>query len=83
MGLLADRLNELTAKAKQTAAEHKDELHRVTDQAKTLADKQTHGKYHDHIHKAAAKVDALLDKLPDHPVDPPGDCGPAGTPEPE
>jgi hypothetical protein len=80
---LADKLNELTAKAKQTAAEHKDDLHRVTDQAKNLADKQTRGKYHNQIHKAAAKVDALVDKLPDQPRDPPADGDPGSSPSPE
>jgi hypothetical protein len=76
---LSDRVNALTAKAKQTAAEHKDDIQRVAAQAKTLADKQTHGKYQTHINKAAAKVDAFLDKLPDPP-----DQGEAeGTPEPE
>jgi hypothetical protein len=80
---LTDRVNALTAKAKQTASEHKDELHRAAEQAKTMADKRTQGKYHAHIEKAAAKVDALLDKLPDHPNEPPADDGPASTPEPE
>jgi hypothetical protein len=76
---LSDRVNALTAKAKQTAAEHKDDIQRVAAQAKTLADKQTHGKYHNHINKAAAKVDALLDKLPDPPVE----DEPRSSPEPE
>jgi ABC-type transporter Mla subunit MlaD len=80
---LADKLNELTAKAKQTAAEHKDDLHRVTDQAKNLANKQTRGKYHNQINKAAAKVDALVDKLPDQPRDPPAEGGPGSSPSPE
>jgi hypothetical protein len=61
---LSDKLNALADKAKQTAAEHKDDLHKAAQQASTIANKQTKGKYRGPIEKATAKVDALLDKLP-------------------
>jgi hypothetical protein len=62
---LSDKLNALADKAKQTAAEHKEDLHKAAQQATSMANKQTKGKYRGPIQKAAAKVDALLDKLPD------------------
>jgi hypothetical protein len=80
---LADRVNDLTAKAKQTAAEHKDELQRAAKQAKTYADKRTQGKYHGPLEKAATKVGQFLDKLPDHPEGPAAEEGPASPAGPE
>jgi ABC-type transporter Mla subunit MlaD len=80
---IADRLNALTAKAKQTAAEHKDDLHRAAEKTSTLADKQTRGKYHDKIQKAATKVDALIEKIPDQPNDQPGEGEPTKGPDSE
>jgi hypothetical protein len=60
---LTDRLKNLTKKAEDTAAEHKDQLHEAVQKAETAADQRTGGKYHDKIVKAGDKADAYLDTL--------------------
>lgn len=74
---LADRLTQLTKKAKDTAAEHKDQLEQAVDKAAAAADQRTGGKYHDQIAKAEAKADSYVQSLkPD--TEPPAEAG--GTP---
>jgi DNA-binding protein H-NS len=60
---IADRLKNLTKKAEDAAAEHKDQIHEAVQKAETAADQRTGGKYHDQIQKAGAKADALVDNL--------------------
>lgn len=61
---IGDTLKGLTKKAREEAAEHKDELKKAVDKAEELADKQTKGKYHDRIKQAGAKADGYIDGLP-------------------
>lgn len=60
---IADRLKGLTGKAKETAAEHKDQVHKAVENAEALADQRTGGKYHDQIAKAGNKAEAYVEQL--------------------
>jgi phage shock protein A len=60
---LSDRFSQLTKKARETAAEHKDQLEQAIDKAAEVADRRTGGKYRDKIAKAEAKADAYVEKL--------------------
>jgi MT0933-like antitoxin protein len=60
---LADRLKDLTKKAEDTAAEHKDQIHQAVEKAEATADQRTGGKYHEQIQKAGAKADSFVDGL--------------------
>lgn len=71
-----DTLNGLTKKARDQAAEHKDELKKAVDKAQQVADKRTSGKYHDKIEKAGAKADQYIDTLqPGEDAKPDGAAG--------
>jgi ElaB/YqjD/DUF883 family membrane-anchored ribosome-binding protein len=69
---LSDRLKDLTKKAEDTAADHKDQIHEAVQRAEAMADQRTAGQYHDKIVKAADMADAYLDKL-NPPVEPVAD----------
>lgn len=60
---LADRLKDLTKKAEDTAADHKDQIRQAVQKAEAAADQQTGGKYHDQIENAGAKVDTFVDRI--------------------
>jgi MT0933-like antitoxin protein len=60
---LADRLSELTKRAKDTAAEHKDEVEQTLQKAAAAADQRTGGKYHDQITKAKTKAEGYMKNL--------------------
>lgn len=60
---LADRLNQLTKKAKETAAEHKDQVEQAIGKAAANADQRTGGRYHDKIAKAEAKAEEYVQNL--------------------
>jgi ABC-type transporter Mla subunit MlaD len=64
---IADRLRQLTKQAKDTAAEHKDEIQQAVEKAETIADQRTGGKYHDQIQKAGTKVETYVEALPTQP----------------
>ena len=70
---LTDKLKDLTATAKETAAAHKDEVNQAVQQAGQLADERTRGRYHDQIARAGAKAEAFLEEL---------DAGRTRDPEP-
>ena len=61
----ADKLKQLTRKAKVAAAEHPDQIQHAVQKAGTMADQRTGGKYHDQIAKTGTKVETYVDKL--HP----------------
>jgi DNA-binding protein H-NS len=68
---LADRINELTKRAKDTTAEHKDQVEQSLQKAAIAADRQTGGKYHDQIAKAEAKAEDYVQNLePSEPGSP-------------
>jgi hypothetical protein len=65
---LADRLSQLTKRAKDTAAEHKDQVEQTLQKAAAAADQRTGGKYHDEIAKAEATAEGYVQNL--EPSDP-------------
>jgi len=71
---LTDKLKDLTDKAKDAAAGHKDQVHQAVQKAAALADQRTGGQYHDQLAKAGTKADAYVDDLkatePRHPEAP-------------
>ena len=68
---LADRLSQLTKRAKDTAAEHKDQVEQTLQKAATAADQRTGGKYHDKITQAEAKAEGYVENLePSEPTTP-------------
>lgn len=74
---LADKLKDLTTKAEDTAAKHKEEVHRAVLKAEDAADRQTGGQYHDQIVAAGRKADAFVDSLDDPTVAAPAPTKPA------
>jgi ElaB/YqjD/DUF883 family membrane-anchored ribosome-binding protein len=74
---LADRLGKLTKRAKDTAAEHKDQVEQALQKAAAAADQQTGGKYHDKIVNAEAKAEDYVEHLP--AAEPGSAEPPAGT----
>jgi uncharacterized coiled-coil DUF342 family protein len=75
---ILDRIKELTKKAENTAAEHKDQINEAVEKAEAAADQRTGGKYHDQIANAAAKAEAYTEKL--QPSEPTGEK-PQDTPQ--
>jgi ABC-type transporter Mla subunit MlaD len=68
---ISDRLRQLTKKAEDTAAEHRDQIKEAVEKAEVTADQRTSGKYHDQITSAAAKAQAYVDKLEPDPTEKP------------
>jgi ElaB/YqjD/DUF883 family membrane-anchored ribosome-binding protein len=62
---LADRFSQLTKRAKDTAAEHKDQVDEALRKAAAAADQQTGGKYHDKIVNAETKAEGYVENLPE------------------
>jgi DNA-binding protein H-NS len=60
---LADRLSQLTKRAKESAAEHKVQVEQTLQKAAVTADRQTGGKYHDQIAKAETKAETYVETL--------------------
>ncbi len=61
---LADRFSQLTKRAKDAAAEHKDQVEQALQKAAAAADQQTGGKYHDKIVKAETTAEDYVENLP-------------------
>ncbi len=80
----ADKLNQLTKKAKDAAVDHKDQVEKAVEKAAVLADQRTGGKYHDQVAKAEAKADAYLEHQAQHPstATPPETARPQAETEP-
>ncbi len=80
---LADRLRNLTKKAEDEAATHKDQVHKAVLKAEEAADRQTGGQYHDQIVKAGQKADVFVDNLKEpEPSAPPPDAPSTPAPDP-
>ena len=60
---LGDRLKDLTKKAEETAAGHKDQIREVVQKAGVAADERTGGQFHEQIQKAGAKARSFVDGL--------------------
>jgi ElaB/YqjD/DUF883 family membrane-anchored ribosome-binding protein len=68
---IADQLSQLTRRAKDTAAEHKDQVEQTLHKAAAAADQRTGGKYHDQIAKAETKAEGYVENLePSEPFSP-------------
>jgi hypothetical protein len=59
----SDKLKQFGDKAKDAAAEHKDQISQAVESAAVIADKRTRGKYTDKIHKATQKTEAYVGGL--------------------
>jgi hypothetical protein len=91
---LSDKLKQFTEKAKESAAEHREQISGAVETAGAIADKRTRGRYSDKIAKAASKTEAAVDRLAGPPsaeaqdapgATPPGaseGSPPAATPPP-
>ena len=60
---LADKFNKLTKQAKDSAAEHKQQVEKALQKAAVAADQQTGGKYHDQITKAETRAEGYVENL--------------------
>jgi hypothetical protein len=60
---ISDKLKDLGEKAKETAAEHKDQIKNAVEKAEVAADRKTGGQYHDQIANAGAKVQSYVEGL--------------------
>lgn len=80
----ADKLNQLTKKAKDAAVDHKDQVEKAVEKATVLADQRTGGQYHDQLGNAEAKADAYLEDQAQHrpPATPPETIRPQAETEP-
>jgi hypothetical protein len=58
-----DRFNDLAKQAKETVAEHQEQIHEAVEQVSVAADEKTHGKYTAKIAKVGEKATAAVDKL--------------------
>jgi ElaB/YqjD/DUF883 family membrane-anchored ribosome-binding protein len=60
---ISDKIKDLGEKAKETAAEHKEQIQTAVEKAEAAADEQTGGRYHEQISKAGEKVQAYVENL--------------------
>jgi hypothetical protein len=74
---LSDRLKGLSGKAKEAAAEHKDQIQDAVKKAEVAADRKTGGQYHDQIVNAGEKVESYVEGL--NPSAAPQDAKGPGT----
>ncbi len=66
----ADKLKQLTKKAKVAAAEHPDQIQHAVQKAGTMADRHTGGKYHDQIAKTGTKVETYVENIEPEATEP-------------
>jgi ElaB/YqjD/DUF883 family membrane-anchored ribosome-binding protein len=72
---LRDQLKEMTSKADNAAAQHKQQIQQTINRAQAAADKRTRGRYHDQITKATAKAERYLDDRASTEPQPPHRAG--------
>ena len=60
---ISDKLKDLGEKARETAAEHNDQIRTAVEKTEAAADQQTGGRYHEQITKAGGKVQAYVENL--------------------
>jgi hypothetical protein len=60
---LSDKLKTFTDKAKESAAEHREQISSAVETAGVIADKRTRGRYSDKIAKAASKTESAVDRF--------------------
>jgi hypothetical protein len=64
---LSDKLKQFSEKAKESAAEHHEQITNAVETAGVIADKRTRGRYSEKIAKATAKTGAAVDRLAGEP----------------
>lgn len=74
---LSDKLKQFTEMAKESAADHREQITGAVETAGAIADKRTRGRYSDKIAKAASKTEAAVDRLAGQPS---AEDAPAATP---
>ncbi len=81
---LSDKLKQIGDKAKDAAAEHRDQISSAVETAAGVADKRTKGRYTDKIHRATQRTESSLDRLgplqDGAPGTPPADTPASETP---
>jgi MT0933-like antitoxin protein len=76
---LSDKLKTFTDKAKDSAAEHREQITNAVETAGVIADKRTRGRYSDKIAKAASKTGSAVDRFAGQEKDEPDAPATAGT----
>jgi hypothetical protein len=79
---LSDKLKTFTDKAKESAAEHREQISSAVETAGVIADKRTRGRYSDKIAKATSKTESAVERFAgqekeDAEVPPTGEATPA------
>jgi hypothetical protein len=64
---LSDKLKQFSDKAKESAAEHREQITNAVETAGVIADKRTRGRYSGKIAKVTAKTGAAVDRLAGEP----------------
>ena len=79
---LRDKLKDMTTKADNAAAQHKQQIQQTINKAQAAADRRTRGRYHDQINKAATKAEQYLEDRASTKPQPPqkADSHPASNP---
>ena len=67
---LSDKLKQIGDKAKDAAAEHRDQIQQAVESAGAIADRRTKGKYTDKIAKATTKTEGYVDRLAPQEAEP-------------
>jgi hypothetical protein len=78
----SDKLKQLGDKAKDAAAEHKDQISQAVETTGTIADRRTRGRYSDKIAKATSKTGAYVERLAPQDGEPAGEATPTQASEP-
>jgi hypothetical protein len=60
---LSDKLKQFTDKAKESAAEHREQISNAVETAGAVADKRTRGKYSDKIAKATSRTEQAVGRF--------------------
>jgi hypothetical protein len=76
---LSDKLKQFGDKAKDAAAEHRDQISNAVETAAGVADKGTKGRYTDKIHRATQKTEGYVDRLGPQETEP--DAQPEAEPD--
>jgi ElaB/YqjD/DUF883 family membrane-anchored ribosome-binding protein len=60
---LSDKLKQIGDKAKDAAAEHREQISSAVETAAVVADKRTKGRYTDKIQRATQRTESYVDRL--------------------
>lgn len=74
-----DKFKDLAKQAKETVAEHQEQIHGAVDAAAAAADQKTNRKYSDKIAKLGQKAGEAVDRAAGQPATGPGGSAQPGT----